>query len=267
MDLTFYKYQGTGNDFIMIDNRQLGLEHRLNRDQIAHLCDRKFGIGADGLILLSPDEEVDFRMIYYNSDGGESTMCGNGGRCLAAFADQIGIEQEGYRFRAVDGFHDAVLAGQAVSLSMMPPKGFTQLSQNNYWINSGSPHYVRFCDQPIEEVDIDAIGSAIRYSAAYESIGGTNVNVVNRVGEGQHLKVRTYERGVEGETLSCGTGVTACAYVSLLISAEDHKSQVILDTPGGQLQVKVEHAGTEKEVVWLSGPATFVFEGTVNLEL
>lgn len=266
MNLSFAKYQGTGNDFVMVDNRARALEKVLTREQVAHICDRRFGIGADGLILLSDDPEVDFRMIYYNSDGGESTMCGNGGRCLVAYAHQKGIQRDIYRFQAVDGIHEGILEDTGVRLSMINPHGFAQLSEDNYWINTGSPHYVRFASQAVEEMNLYEIGKEIRYSDAYAAIGGTNVNLVNRLGPA-HLQVRTYERGVEGETLSCGTGVTACAYVSLLASQPDHMSEVLLDTPGGQLRVKVDQLGQPNEKIWLAGPATFVFEGQIELDM
>ena len=262
MKLTFAKYQGTGNDFILIDNRSGDLEKELSREQIAHMCDRRFGIGADGLMLLSPDEEVDFRMIYYNSDGGESTMCGNGGRCLVAFAHRVGLVRERYRFRAVDGMHEAILENGNVSLTMMRPQGFRKLVEGAFWIDTGSPHYVSFAQMPVAEVDVVEEGKSIRYREDFASIGGTNVNFVNQLGP-QHLRVRTYERGVENETLSCGTGVTACAYVELLLAENKNGTEVSLETPGGKLSVSVENFGKEDEVVWLKGPATFVFEGVI----
>ena len=264
MKLSFCKYQGTGNDFILIDNREGGLEDRLTKEQIAHLCDRRFGIGADGLMLLSREEEGDFRMIYYNSDGGESTMCGNGGRCLVAFAHRAGIKKNRYRFRAVDGIHDAILDANQVSLTMMRPKGYRKLAEDTYWIDTGSPHYVLFSETSVSDLDVYEQGKKLRYSKEFESIGGTNVNFVNQLGD-RYLRVRTYERGVEDETLSCGTGVTACAYVKLLLADQVNGSEVILETAGGQLSVSVEEFGKENEVVWLKGPAEFVFEGKVEV--
>lgn len=264
MNLTFSKYQGTGNDFILIDNRTEKLEDRLSKEQIALLCNRRFGIGADGLMLLSPDPDLDFRMIYYNADGAESTMCGNGGRCLVAFAKRMGIEKDRYRFQAVDGLHEAYFIDDEVRLSMMKPSGYLQLSDQEFWLDTGSPHYVRFSESMVADLDVYTEGKAIRYSDAYTSIGGTNVNFVNRL-DANHLRVRTYERGVEDETLSCGTGVTACAYVSLLQADGAADPEIYLDTPGGRLLVAVEGLGRSDEQVWLQGAAVWVFEGEIEI--
>lgn len=266
MNLTFFKYQGTGNDFILMDNRTEKWEDRLSKEQIALLCHRRFGIGADGLMLLSPspDPALDFRMIYYNSDGGESTMCGNGGRCLVAFARRMGIEKERYRFQAVDGIHEAYFVEDEVRLSMMRPQGYRQLSDHDYWIDTGSPHFVRFSETAVGDLDVYGTGKTIRNSDAYTSIGGTNVNFVNRL-DANHLRVRTYERGVENETFSCGTGVTACAYVNMLQAEGTGDQEIRLDTPGGSLHVAVEGLGSANESVWLQGPAVCVFEGEIPL--
>lgn len=262
MELKFYKYQGTGNDFIMIDNLRSNLQNHLSANQIKFLCDRHFGIGADGLILLTAAENEDFQMIYYNSDGNESSMCGNGGRCVTAFAQKMGINRNAYRFMAIDGLHESFIEGEVVHLKMGKPSGFQFLDTNSMWINTGSPHYVKLYDESVNDLDVNKLGAEIRYSAAYLNQGGTNVNFVN-ITEKNRLKVRTYERGVEAETLSCGTGVTACAYTYIIWN--NSIEEVKIDTPGGELTVKVTHFNQPDEEVWLIGKAEFVFEGTISV--
>lgn len=258
MTIPFFKYQGTGNDFVMIDNRSGQYDSQLTPTSVAAICQRRMGVGADGLILLSPSEQADFRMIYYNSDGRESTMCGNGGRCLVAFAHDLGIIDTHCTFDAVDGMHDAVYeAGGHIRLRMISPVGYRQLNTNTKWIDTGSPHYVAFTEEPLAELNVFETGRAIRYSSEF-SPGGTNVNFVNLLKPGS-LRVRTYERGVEDETLSCGTGVTACAYLYIQDMAPNLQ-QVDIQTEGGQLQVEIVGRGTAQEEVWLCGPATRVFE-------
>ncbi|MCL4151413.1 UNVERIFIED_CONTAM: hypothetical protein GTU68_010396 [Idotea baltica] len=263
MELSFFKYQGTGNDFILLDNRKKNWERLLSRESIAYLCDRRRGIGADGLMLLSDSEDADFRMIYYNSDGGESTMCGNGGRCIVGFAKRLGHIQDECTFDAIDGLHHAQVNGNEVILEMMKPKGFQTLADSKFWIDTGSPHYVWFTDKPIEEISVFEQGKKIRYHTDFQAIGGTNVNFVN-IDEPKKLQVRTYERGVENETLSCGTGVTACAYTYLMQHPQD-SPEIQINTPGGILKVEVKDMGTTEERVFLSGPATFVFQGKIRL--
>ena len=261
MNLPFYKYQGTGNDFVMLDNRTNKYEDQLTREQIAFLCDRRMGIGADGLILLSPSETEDFRMIYYNSDGGESAMCGNGGRCLVAFAHYLGVIGSECTFDAVDGLHHASIEGEIVTLEMQVPQGYQKLNGNTVWLNTGSPHYVRFDEKSVLDLNVYQEGKQIRYSEPYLSQGGTNVNFVN-VLESNRLKVRTYERGVEDETLSCGTGVTACAYAHL-VETDGVGENVEIEVKGGKLEVIVKDRGTDQEKVFLKGPATYVFAGEI----
>ena len=271
MELNFYKYQGTGNDFVMVDNRGQNLEEQLTADQVKWLCDRHFGIGADGLILLSEADDprkADFKMIYYNSDGRESTMCGNGGRCLVAFAHRLkAITLPTCSFEAIDGLHRAEIDLDGVALEMMNPQGLTSVNQDDWWVDTGSPHYVRFESGSVDDVSIQEQGKSIRWRDDYRSIGGTNVNFVEILDEGK-MKVRTFERGVEGETLSCGTGVTAAAftYLKAFMSGESsdlHK--VHIQTPGGQLQVEIQNFGLDTQKVVLKGPATFVFEGQIRL--
>lgn len=259
--LPFDKYQGTGNDFIIIDDRSLQWAGLLSSQQIARLCDRRFGIGADGLMLLQPHGKADFRMRYFNADGNESTMCGNGGRCLVDFAHRHGIIREHTTFEAIDGLHDATWEATAVSLKMSNPTGFTAWSDQQSWINTGSPHLVVWEKGHVSAIDIAREGAALRHDPRF-SPGGTNVNFAEL--RGGSLLVRTFERGVEAETLSCGTGVTAAAYLHLM---RENKSdgEVNVETPGGHLVVRVQEMGTEHEKVWLVGPATFVFSGEIIL--
>lgn len=260
MQLSFYKYQGTGNDFVMIDNRQSVLSKN-NTKLIQRLCDRKFGVGADGLILLEDSEnsEEDFKMVYFNADGNESSMCGNGGRCIVAFANFLGIVKEKAAFSAIDGYHEAITQKGVVSLKMTD---VSKIEENDsfLFLDTGSPHHVQFIDD-VAVLDLKREGAAIRYSDPYKSRGGTNVNFVE-VSEKGHLKVRTYERGVEDETLSCGTGVTAVA-LAAHVTGRVSSQEIQLKTPGGDLSVSFEKAGGGYKNIWLTGPAEQVFEGTI----
>lgn len=258
--LTFCKYQGTGNDFILVDNRSRTFDVN-NNSLVKLLCDRRFGIGADGLMLLQETSGYDFEMIYFNSDGFEGTMCGNGGRCIVAFANRLGLIGERTRFIAVDGPHDAEIHGEDnVRLKMLD---VTQVGQDakNYFLNTGSPHYVIFVDD-INAIDLDAEGKRVRYSEKFKSTGGTNVNFVEIKEDA--LFVRTYERGVEGETLSCGTGVTASA-ISAAIHLKSDKNTFRIRTHGGDLKVSFSNHHSLFENVWLEGPACFVFEGKIKI--
>ena len=261
--LQFHKYQGTGNDFILIDNRGQSLEKQLTPEQIARMCHPKWGIGADGLMLLSDSASSDFRMIYYNSDGKESTMCGNGGRCIVDFAHQLGVGGPEYLFEAIDGLHRASWSSSQVALQMSPPSGYEELETNQCWIDTGSPHYVIFVDQAIQNIPVLTLGKQYRHDPRFAP-GGTNVNFVEILGE-DRLAVRTFERGVEAETLSCGTGVTACAYTHLL-RTESSQTSISIQTPGGNLEVQIINRGKKEEEVWLKGPAIGVFEGRIPWE-
>lgn len=257
MNVEFYKYQGTGNDFVILDNRE-GSYDGLNTAQIASLCDRKFGIGADGLMKLELAEGFDFRMVYYNADGQEGSMCGNGGRCLVQFAYDRGIVKDHYSFIAVDGEHEASIADGLIHLKMgdvheVRNRGSVKI------LNTGSPHYISFLDD-VEGMDVFGEGRKIRYSEEF-SQSGINVNFVCPFGNG--IRVRTYERGVENETLSCGTGVTAAAIAQ---STVDGKQKVDIKVEGGQLAVSFHRIDDQHyEDVWLIGPATFVFSGEINI--
>lgn len=260
MKIHFFKYHGTGNDFILLDNRQ-GLYSQLTTAQIYFLCDRHFGIGADGLMLLSTQEGFDFRMTYFNSDGSESTMCGNGGRCITAFAASLGLVNEAAKFVAIDGPHEAKLLGGQIELHMKNVHGI-QVNETYSFLDTGSPHYVHEIED-VRDVDVRKEGALIRYSPRFKE-EGVNVNFVETL-KPNELFVRTYERGVEDETLSCGTGVTACALHH--IRERFGTQQVQVKTLGGDLLVRCENEdGQHFEEIWLCGPATLVFEGDIDIE-
>lgn len=257
MKQTFYKYQGTGNDFVMIDNRQETFNKK-DTKHIAFLCDRRFGIGADGLILLENHPTLDFKMVYYNADGNESTMCGNGGRCLVAFAEQLGVIKDKTVFEAIDGEHHASIQNGIVKLQMQDVNK-VEKHPNHVFLNTGSPHHVQF-EESIDNFDIKTKGAAIRYGAPYNE-AGSNVNFVKKISD-QIFAVRTYERGVEDETLSCGTGVTAVA-IAMHALKETNQNKITLKVQGGELQVSFNEDNGVYSNVWLIGPATYVFEGTI----
>ncbi len=257
MQVTFFKYQGTGNDFILIDDR----EESFNQDptKIAYLCHRHFGVGADGLILLQNHPKLDFRMVYFNADGKPSTFCGNGGRCISAFAKFLGLVQTHATFSAADGIHEASFEENLVRLKMSDVKGIKLLFDGDFWLDTGSPHYVRFVSQ-LDDLAVDRLGRDIRNSPPFRT-EGTNVNFLEEEGEGA-IRVRTYERGVEAETYSCGTGVTAAA----LVAGMKHKglSKVQVKTRGGNLRVAFERVDDDHfSDIWLTGPAVQVFKGTL----
>jgi diaminopimelate epimerase len=260
MTIEFYKYHGTGNDFVILDNRE-GQYNGLTVKQVKHICDRHFGIGADGLMLLSRKEGFDFEMVYYNADGNESSMCGNGGRCLVKFAYAQGIVKSKYHFMAIDGPHEAELdMEEQVRLKM---QDVTDVDQHSSYalLNTGSPHFVKFTPN-VEEVDVVETGREIRYSKHFAK-EGINVNFVETLDE-DGIYVRTYERGVENETLSCGTGVTAAALMSA--HNENGFNRVEVKTPGGHLSVEYVKVDDQHfENIWLCGPAEFVFKGEIKL--
>lgn len=257
MKLQFYKYQGTGNDFVMVDNRQNFFDKQ-DTEQIAFLCDRRFGIGADGLILLELHETLDFKMVYYNSDGNESTMCGNGGRCITAFAKYLGIIDKETVFQAIDGPHYASIESDLVKLQMQDVNTI-QTFKSHVFLNTGSPHHVQM-ESNLKGLDIKSVGSKIRFGKPYNE-AGSNVNFVNKISE-DTFAVRTYERGVEDETLSCGTGVTAVALAMHHIG-ETEKNLVTLQTPGGNLKVSFEKHNESYRNIWLIGPAIQVYKGEI----
>jgi diaminopimelate epimerase len=259
MQYVFYKYQGTGNDFVLIDNRDEQFpqdDHAL----VKKICDRRFGIGADGLMLLEYAIGYDFRMVYYNSDGNESTMCGNGGRCIAAFAKKLGIIEETGTFSAIDGGHEFVLKEENVKLKMIDVDAVDN-NNGDYILFTGSPHYVIFKND-IDKIDIDKEAQKIRYNDTYTK-EGINVNFVEE--KNGRIHMRTYERGVEGETLSCGTGTVAVA-LSVAVKNNMDSGGVEILTPGGNLKVSFEREGGIFTNIWLEGPAKMVYEGTINAD-
>jgi diaminopimelate epimerase len=254
----FNKYQGTGNDFIIVDNRKRVIDPH-NSSLINKLCDRRFGIGADGLILISESSDYDFEMKYFNSDGLEGSMCGNGGRCSSDFAIKSGIAGKELAFQAIDGVHRAIMDNGIIRLSMNDVHK-PRLVSGNYFLNTGSPHYVLF-RKNIDQIEVNSEGKTIRWSEDFAP-AGTNVNFVEIIENG--IYVRTFERGVEEETLSCGTGVTASAIASVLARQFD-TVPVRVKTKGGNLEVSFKINGDLISEIWLSGPATFVYEGTVEI--
>ncbi|HEA30205.1 MAG TPA: diaminopimelate epimerase [Leeuwenhoekiella sp.] len=253
MPIPFYKYQGTGNDFIMIDNRDK-LFSKNDTKLVQQLCNRKFGIGADGLILLENHNDLDFTMVYYNADG-TSSMCGNGGRCVVAFANQLGIIEDKAHFEAIDGAHEAHIRDGQVHLKMNDVEKI--LEKDTYiFIDTGSPHHIEFRDN-LSEINVKAEGSTIRYSSLYGQ-KGSNINFVSA--QDTAFAVRTYERGVEDETLSCGTGVTAVALAMHHLGKTD-KNTVKINAVGGELNVSFKKTATGYTDIHLIGPANFVFEG------
>ena len=258
MTILFNKYQGAGNDFIIIDN-QIGNFNQHDFNLINRLCNRRFGIGADGLILICKSSQYDFEMKYFNSDGHEGSMCGNGGRCSADFAIRTGISRKNLSFKAVDGIHKA-LSEEGIIHLQMNDVAEPRLINGNYFIDTGSPHYVVF-KKDIETFDVNTEGRKIRLSKEFDP-EGTNVNFVETEGNG--IYVRTFERGVEEETLSCGTGVTASAIISVL-SGHFDSNTVRVRTNGGDLSVSFKITEKRFSDVWLSGPATFVYEGTIEV--
>ncbi len=258
MNLPFQKYQGAGNDFIIIDNRA----RQYDQLNVAQLCHPKFGIGADGLMLLQNTEGFDFEMVYYNSDGNISTMCGNGGRCIVDFAKGLGLFETHTVFKAIDGKHDALWSEAMVELQMQNVE-LVNMDGGAFVLNTGSPHYVQF-EKAIDTLEIVSKAQAIRYNETYKA-EGINVNFAEILGSNS-LKVRTYERGVEDETLSCGTGVTACAIAySIAAGLGDGMHTIYISTPGGNLKVKFNKQNGQFANVWLIGPATKVYDGQIQI--
>ena len=259
MELHFYKYQGTGNDFVMIDNR---LEiFPKSTELIKKLCDRRFGIGGDGLILLEKDPDTDFKMVYYNSDGNESSMCGNGGRCIVAFAKKLGILETETTFVAVDGLHFATIDNNGIVSLQMKDVSEVVVQEKYVFMNTGSPHHVELVSA-LQNFPVKTTGAQIRYSDLYGN-AGSNVNFVEQINP-DTFAVRTYERGVEDETLSCGTGVTAVA-IAMFVKGKTSNNTVNLNVEGGSLQVNFNVKNQDFTDVFLIGPATLVFSGTLAI--
>ena len=257
MQLEFYKYQGTGNDFVVIDDRMHQFDVT-DEQKIRTICDRRKGIGADGLMLLRNHADVDFEMLYFNADGKEGSMCGNGGRCLVDFAHYLGIIEDDCTFIAIDGLHEAKWTKESVALKMIDVCE-VEVNEDFVYLDTGSPHYVQFV-KDLENYPVFEQGKSIRYNERFKH-NGTNVNFVET--QGTACAVRTYERGVENETLACGTGVTAVA----IAAYETNKN---LDNPlsisvlGGILKVSFEEVNGVYKNVWLIGPAKQVFKGSMK---
>jgi diaminopimelate epimerase len=260
MQIHFSKYQGTGNDFIILDNRD-GSYNNILEAQIKKICDRHFGVGADGLMLLENDSNYDFRMKYYNADGKESTMCGNGGRCMVAYANYLGIIHNNTRFTAIDGLHEANY--ETLDFIELKMHDVMQIAvmDNSFILDTGSPHFVRF-EQNVKHLDVRAAGSKIRYNSEFAK-DGINVNFMEVLAD-KTLFVATYERGVEDETLSCGTGVVASALVQ--VRENIGGNYVRVSTKGGTLLVKCVNQNKQHFTdIWLCGPAKFIYNGSIEL--
>ena len=255
MNIPFFKYHGTGNDFVIIDNRSLFFP-KTDKQVINSFCDRHFGIGADGLILLENDASSDFKMVYFNADGNESTMCGNGGRCIVAFAKSLGLCTNQTTFTAIDGLHFATISNGIISLQMIDVNTI-EVHEDHSFLNTGSPHHVTLVEN-LAHYAVVAKGKELRNSYG---VAGSNINFVEKINKNT-FKVRTYERGVEDETLACGTGVTAVA-IAMHKSYETEEQHLTLNVLGGQLEVSFEVEGDGYKKVFLKGPATFVFKGEI----
>ena len=258
MKLKFDKYQGTGNDFIIIDNRNGNFDNS-NILLVQYLCDRKFGVGSDGLILIEPHAEWDFNMVFFNPDGSQS-FCGNGSRCAVAFAKELGLISDFAKFNSTDGYHEASINPNGLVKLKMHNVSNIEVSESHHYMDTGSPHYNCF-EKNIESIDVVTRGREIRYNERFKEVG-TNVNFIEQLSEG--IKVRTYERGVENETLSCGTGVTACALSTALVG-ETPSGEIKVSTTGGDLSVSFVQIEGGFEDVWLIGPTKFVFNGEIEV--
>jgi len=261
MTIRFYKYQGAGNDFVLLDNRD-GVYDCLSAAEIHFLCSRRFGVGADGLMMLNAGlgPDTDFVMKYFNADGPEGSMCGNGGRCIVAFAARLGIISGHTTFQAVDGRHEAVIRPDGWVELKMGDVTRVERGESFMVLDTGSPHYVHYVGDLAAE-PVAEKGRTIRMSERFRE-KGINVNFVQRTGD--RLQIRTYERGVEDETLACGTGVTAAA----IVSAEGQLGQyrIPVKARGGDLEVRFEKIDEQHfRNVWLAGPATFVYSGEITL--
>lgn len=261
MKILFHKYQGTGNDFIILDNREK-LYSGLTQEEIKNLCTRRFGIGADGLMMLNRHTEVDFEMAYFNADGRRGSLCGNGSRCMIKFAWHQGLKKDHYIFMAADGKHEAFLESDGTVRLKMQDVASVQPYHSDFLVHTGSPHYVRL-EADVQYLDVVKKGREIRNSPEFEE-EGINVNFVEQLDEPDKIFVRTYERGVENETLSCGTGVTAAALVCY--HNDTGFNEVEVKTPGGKLFVEYDRSAEGSfSNIWLCGPAEKVFEGVIEL--
>lgn len=263
MKLHFYKYQGAGNDFILVDNRQLAVNHN-NPELLARLCNRRFSVGADGIMFLQNADGYDFEMVYYNADGNPSSMCGNGGRCIVAFARFLNVIESETEFLAVDGPHHAKISdeGNWVSLQMIDVDA-VERDGEAYVLNTGSPHYVTLA-QNLKNKDVYHEGSSIRNNDTYKA-NGINVNFVEPLNTGNGYFVRTFERGVEDETFACGTGVTAVALAMAIQNNQTGHITTPIKVLGGNLNIRFNYDGERYTDIFLEGPAERVFEGDIEI--
>lgn len=259
MNICFSKYQGTGNDFILINNG-LGDYDCLKESDVVKLCDRRFGIGADGLILLNKVSEFDFEAVYYNSDGSKS-FCGNGARCAVMFAFRLNWIGQETKFLGTDGPHEATIHDGEVALRMADVNNL-EVHDSYTILNTGSPHYISFVDT-IDTSDIVSFGKSIRFSERFFK-EGINVNLVEKTGDSS-IRMLTYERGVEDETLSCGTGATAAAISFVNNSQNEGDKEILVAVKGGELRVKLHVQYGQATNIWLIGPAMHVFDGEIEL--
>jgi diaminopimelate epimerase len=255
LKIKFEKYQGTGNDFVILDNRLREFD-QISAATVSALCHLKFGIGSDGLMLIQEVENADFEMVFFNPDGSKS-LCGNGSRCAVIFAESLGLASAQGSFITTDGRHSyRLLNNREVSVQMLPV-GLPRLVQGHLFLNTGSPHLVVNTEN-VDAVDVVGEGRRLRHLAEFEKTGGTNVNFLARMDDNS-IGVRTFERGVESETLSCGTGVTAAA---LSLSSQNLETTTVkVHTHGGVLRVKYRRTAEGFEDIWLEGPAQKVFSG------
>ncbi len=255
MQLQFSKYQGTGNDFILIDDRNQNFP--INSKLITKLCDRKFGIGSDGLILIQRHVKADYKMVYFNADSSQS-LCGNGSRCGFAFARMLGIVEDAATFETTDGIHKIKFQDGLIHFQFLDVENIYQLEKDQWYIDTGSPHHIIITSEEPENIIEE--GRKIRNLPIYSSQNGTNVNFVQLLQD--RIKIRTYERGVEDETLSCGTGIVA---VSLMAGKLKYESPVTIETMGGTLTVSFQQSCNKFSNIWLAGPAEKVFDGNIRI--
>ncbi len=261
MEFDFYKYQGAGNDFVFLDNFS-GKYDDLTLTQIERLCDRRFGIGGDGLIKIDKSADWDFNMDYYNSDGSKS-FCGNGARCSVRFVNDHLLKKDSYTFNAIDGIHKGQLLGTNISIDMHNIDEIEKIDENTFVLNTGSPHYIKFLDK-VEQLDIAAFGQKIRFNDRFE-MEGINVNAVQILGDNE-LFIRTYERGVEDETLACGTGISAAAIAFAEKQNREGDAKIQVKAMGGKLAVTFHGQGYGSyKSIKLIGPAEFVYKGTIDV--
>jgi diaminopimelate epimerase len=260
MIFSFIKYQGTGNDFVIIDNR--GYQFPINdHSSIAKICNRNYGIGSDGLILIEPSKDSDFFMRYFNADGYEGSLCGNGSRCAVHYANKLGMCSDQVNFIAADGLHQASIIGNQISLSISSVINW-KTRGNDIFLDTGSPHHVVFSKE-LSQVNVESEGAIIANCEPYIE-NGTNVNFVS-VLDDSTLAVRTYERGVEAETLSCGTGVTASA-IAAHITGVLNTTKISIKTKGGELSVSFMSSKEEYYNIILNGPVVQVFSGKWEID-